>query len=308
MNLSLMSRMLALAMIWGGSFLFMRLAVPEFGAGFTAAGRLGLSALALVIFAWLQGLSLEWRKHWKAYLWIGAASAAIPFLMFALMARYLPAGYSALLNATVPLFAVLMAWGTQHARPSWSKLAGVATGMAGVITVARFGTVTLDVPTVLAFGAGLLAAFLYAFSAGELRRRFAGTDPVVAATGTQLGAAILMVPMLFINLPTAVPALVPGLALIALGLVCTATAYVMYFRVLREAGAERGTTVTFMVPLFAQLWGALFLDEAITWASLIGLALVLFAVALVFEKVRWPRRREAVVAAALPLATCVAKK
>ncbi|MEO8673588.1 MAG: DMT family transporter [Tahibacter sp.] len=301
MSTGLMTRMLALAMIWGGSFLFMRLAVPEFGTGFTAAGRITLSAIALLAFSAARGARIDWRQHWKAYIWIGALSAAVPFLLFAHMAKYLPAGYSAVLNATVPLFAVLLGWYTQRARPSVSKLLGVVVGLAGVATIARFGTVTISAATLLAFVAGLGAATLYAIGAAQLRQRFATTDPVVVATGSQVGAAVILTPFLLSNVPTQVPHLVPALALVALGLVCTAIAFVVYFRVLREAGPERGTTVTFMVPLFAQVWGALFLNEAITWPAIVGLGLVLFAVALVFEKVRWPSRPAPAVAV---LASC----
>lgn len=299
MTAAMLLRMLALAMIWGGSFLFMRIAVPEFGTGFTAAGRIALSALVLLAFLRLQGLTLDWRRHWRAYAWIGALSAGVPFLLFAFMANYLPAGYSAVLNATVPLFAVLLGWYLQHKRPSLSKLAGVVVGLAGVVTIARFGTVTLTAMTLLAFAAGLAAAALYALGAAELRRLFAGADPVVAATGSQIGAALLLAPLLLTNLPMRLPALAPSLALVALGLICTAIAFVVYFRLLRDAGPERATTVTFLVPLFAQVWGALFLHEPITAASLVGLGLVLLAVMLVFEKLRWPSRRAALAAAAL---------
>jgi drug/metabolite transporter (DMT)-like permease len=306
MSTSLLLRLVVLAMIWGGSFLFMRLAVPEFGAGITAAGRLALSALALAAFAAVQGARIEWRRHWKAYLWIGALSASIPFLLFAFTAKHLPAGYSAVLNATVPLFAVLLGWYLHKQRPSVSKFVGVVVGMLGVATIARFGTVTLTALTFLSFAAGLGAAALYAVGAAELRRLFANVDPVVAATGSQLGAALWLAPIFVVEPPTHMPPLTPLLALAALGLICTAVAFVMYFRILREAGPERGTTVTFMVPVFAQIWGALFLGEHITWAIVIGLGLVLFAVALVFERVRWPRRRETAVLAAM--APCPAKK
>ncbi|TDR39754.1 threonine/homoserine efflux transporter RhtA [Tahibacter aquaticus] len=299
MTLAMMVRMLALAMIWGGSFLFMRIAVPEFGTGFTAAGRIALSALVLLAFVRLQGLDLQWHRHWRAYAWIGALSAGVPFLLFAHMAKYLPAGYSAVLNATVPLFAVLLGWYLQRTRPSLSKLAGVVVGLAGVVTIARFGTVTLTAATALAFVAGLLAAALYALGAAELRRLFAGTPPVVAATGSQVGAALLLSPLLLLNTPTHLPPLAPGLALVALGLVCTAVAFVVYFRLLRDAGPERATTVTFLVPVFAQIWGAVFLHEPITAASLAGLGLVMLAVLLVFEKLRLPQRRVAAVAVAL---------
>lgn len=307
MNPSLLLRLVLLAMIWGGSFLFMRLAVPVFGAGMTAAGRLALSAFALVAFLLVQGGRLNWRANWKAYLWIGALSASVPFLLFAYTAKYLPAGYSAVLNATVPLFAVLLGWYLHKQRPSVSKFAGVAVGLIGVITIARFGTVTLTALTLLSFGAGLAAAALYAVGAAELRRLFASTDPVVVATGSQIGAALLLSPLLVADMPTAMPPLVPLLALVGLGLVCTAIAFVMYFRILREAGPERGTTVTFMVPVFAQVWGALFLHEAITWAIVVGLGLVLFAVALVFERVRLPRTKRSVALQAA-IAPCADKR
>lgn len=299
MTAGMLLRMLALAMIWGGSFLFMRIAVPEFGTGFTASGRIALSALVLFAFLRLQGLNLDWRRHWRGYAWIGALSAGVPFVLFAYMARHLPAGYSAVLNATVPLFAVLLGWYLQRRRPSLSKLAGVVVGLAGVVTIARFGTVTLTAATMFAFIAGLLAAALYALGAAELKRLFGGTDPVVTATGSQIGAALLLSPLLLGNLPTHLPPVAPGLALVALGLVCTALAFVVYFRLLRDAGPERATTVTFLVPVFAQVWGALFLHEAITAAVVVGLGLVLLAVMLVFEKLRWPPRRAALAAAAL---------
>lgn len=308
MSFPMMVRMLALAMIWGGSFLFMRIAVPEFGTGFTAAGRIALSALVLLAFVRWQGLNLQWRQHWRAYLWIGALSAGVPFLLFAFMANYLPAGYSAVLNATVPLFAVLLGWYLQRKRPSWSKLAGVVVGLAGVVTIARFGTVTLTAATALAFVAGLSAAALYALGAAELRRLFSGTDPVVAAGGSQVGAALLLSPLLLWNTPQQLPTLAPALSLVALGLVCTAIAFVVYFRLLRDAGPERATTVTFLVPVFAQIWGALFLHEPITAATLTGLGLVLLAVMLVFEKLKWPQRRRAVLAAAALNATPACKK
>lgn len=304
MTPAMMLRMLALAMIWGGSFLFMRVAVPEFGTGFTAAGRITLSALVLLAVAGLQGLSLNWRAHWRGYVWLGALSAAVPFVLFAHMAKHLPAGYSAVLNATVPLFAVLLGWYLQRKRPSWSKLAGVVVGLAGVVTIARFGTVTLTAATFLAFVAGLAAAALYALGAAELRRLFSSSEPVVVATGSQVGAAVLLSPLLLANVPLQAPALAPSLALVALGLVCTAIAFVVYFRLLKEAGPERATTVTFLVPVFAQIWGALFLHEPITAASLCGLGLVLLAVMLVFEKLRWPRRRAPMAAAAVALSPC----
>ena len=129
--------------------------------------------------------------------------------------------------------------------------------------------------------------------------RFKTADPLVVAAGSQLGAALALAPFGLYALPAQMPALGPLAALLALGVICTGLAYALFFRLIREAGSERAVTVTFMVPVFAQVWGALFIGEAITWASAIGCALVLFAVALIFERV--PGLRPRPVAAPLPV-------
>jgi drug/metabolite transporter (DMT)-like permease len=295
-------RLLILGAIWGSSFLFQRVAVPELGTGVTAGGRIALAAIALWLMMAALRRPLDWRENWREYILCGALNSGLPFLCFAFAAKYLPAGYSAVLNAMVPMFTVLLAWATTSNRPSTSKLAGVILGLLGVIVLARFGTVLMSTATLAAFGAGMLAALCYAVAALRMRKKFANNDPLAVATGTQIGSTILLLPWMLLTLPAAMPSHAAIGALVMLGLVCTALAYALYFWLLRDAGSERAVTVTLLVPVFAQIWGLIFLHEAIGPATLVGLGLVLLAMALVFEKVRWPRAK--VVPAVLASEAC----
>lgn len=276
--------LILLGMIWGSSFLFQRIIVPVVGSGVTAAGRLVLAALVLVAILAATRRTLDWRRRWRDYFTVGIVGAGLPFIFFAFAAHYLPAGYSAVLNATVPLFTVVIGWAA-GTRPSASKLAGVFVGVLGVVTLARFGEVQLNWMTVAAFAGTLAASVLYAFNARMVKERFAGADPLVVAAGSMIGASLPLLPWGVYSIPAQMPSIGVLLALVALGVVCTGIAYALFYRLIQEAGSERAVTVTFLVPIFAQVWGALFIGEPITWASAAGCLLVLLAVALIFERV-----------------------
>lgn len=300
-------RLVVLAMIWGSSFLFQRVAVPELGTGMTAGGRIALAALALWSIMLVLRRPLDWRAHWREYFICGALNSALPFLCFAFAAKYLPAGYSAVLNAMVPMFTVLLAWYTTRAQPSTSKLGGVVLGLAGVTVLAKFGSVQLTTPTLLAFAGGLFASLCYALAALRMRRVFTNNDPLAVATGTQIGSSVLLAPLIVFNIPETMPSVAALGSLVMLGLVCTALAYALYFWLLRDAGSERAVTVTLLVPVFAQLWGLLFLHEAIGTATIVGLGLVLLAMALVFERLRFPGFTPAL-PAAVPARACAERE
>lgn len=294
MNLKTIAYLILLGMIWGGSFLFQRIIVPIVGSGVTASGRLVLAALVLAAILAVSRRKLEWRRRWRDYFAVGIVGAGLPFVFFAFAAHSLPAGYSAVLNATVPLFTVLIGWAA-GTRPSTSKLAGVVVGVLGVITLARFGDVQPGWMTAAAFAGTLAASVLYAFNARMVKARFADADPLVVAAGSMIGASLPLLPWGVASLPAQLPPTGVLLALLALGVVCTGIAYAIFYRLIQEAGSERAVTVTFLVPIFAQIWGALFIGEPITWASAAGCLLVLLAVALIFERVpgfgRSPRRK-----------------
>jgi len=294
MSTASLMRLILLGMIWGASFLFQRITVPVVGAPFTAAMRLALAAVMLVVLLRVLGKSLNLRAQWRAWLLLGTINSAVPFLCFALAARHLPAGYLAVINATVPLLTVLFVWLALRSRPSASKLVGVVVGLVGVAVLARYGSVALTPATLGAFALALTAAALYAFCALYIRRRHADSDPLVLAGASQLGAAFVLAPLGVWYLPAVMPDMSVILSLLMLGLVCTGLAYALYFRLLSDIGSEKAVSNTFLVPVFAQIWGALFLQEHLTVAGAVGFALVLLAVGLVLEVVPWRRRARVV--------------
>ncbi|MBK6376858.1 MAG: DMT family transporter [Xanthomonadales bacterium] len=277
MPLSALIRLLLLGMIWGASFLFQRITVPVVGASFTAALRLALSAAMLVFVLRLLGRSLDLRRQWRAWLWLGTISAALPFLCFAYAARSLPAGYMAVINATVPMLTVIFAALLWRVRASWSKRIGVVVGLIGVGVLARYGSLGMTQQTLVAIGLCFVASALYAYSSLFIRQHHANVNPLVLAAASQLGAAVAILPLGLWNLPARLPPTGVIVSLLVLGLVCTGLAYVLYFQLISDVGSEKAVTNTFLVPVFAQVWGALFLHERLTPAGALGFALVLLA-------------------------------
>lgn len=288
MSFSSYVRLILLAMIWGSSFLFQRISVPELGPNWVAASRLVLGALTLVLIMLVLRKPFLLRQNAKAYFWIGFINSALPFWLFAYASITLPAGVSAVLNAMVPLFSVLLLW-FQGESPSTGKILGVFLGIVGVAMIVGFGGLPLNLKTALGFLAGISAAALYAYSASEIRKRFANVDSLAVATGSLLGATLALLPTLFIGSVPVTSSSTPWLMLLPLGIMCSGIAYLLYFRLLHDIGSTRAVTVTLLVPVFALLWGMFFLQENPTILSLLGSGLVMFSIMLILEKIKWPR-------------------
>lgn len=288
MNFASTLRLIILAMIWGSSFLFQRVAVPELGPNWVAAGRLVLGALVLLVVLFAMRKPLHFKKNAGAYVWIGLINSALPFWCFAYASITLPAGVTAVLNSMVPLFSVLLLW-TLGERPTVGKFAGVSLGIVGVAMIVGFGGLPMTWATALGVLAGMSAAALYALSAREIRKRFSDVDPLAVATGSLIGASLAMLPVLFMGPMPSTVEVTPWLMLIPLGVLCTGIAYFLYFKLLHDVGSTRATTVTLLVPVFALIWGILFLHEHPTLLSLIGMALVIVSMMLILEKIKLPQ-------------------
>lgn len=268
-----------LAAIWGSSFLFMRYAVVDFGVAGTAATRVAIAAAVLVPLMLWRGLGPQFRRHWKAICLIGMLNSGIPFLLFAFALLSITTGLSAILNATVPLFGALVAWVWLKDRPTGSRVLGLVIGFAGVALLAwdkaSFKPGASGLAPAWAVLACLLATVCYAIAASATKRWLTGIPPLVTATGSQVGATLgLALPALWLR-PAAMPGAQAWLAVLILGVLCTGIAYILYFRLIEQAGPARALAVTFAVPVFAILYGALFLGEQVTpWMLLCGAVII----------------------------------
>jgi drug/metabolite transporter (DMT)-like permease len=284
-----------LAAIWGASFLFMRLAVVDFGPVPTAFIRVSIAAVFLVPLMLARGLGPVLRKHWLAIGLVGLLNSGIPFFLFSFALLSITTGLSAILNATVPLFGAIVAWLWIKDRLDGSRIAGLVIGFAGVAMLAwdkaSFKPDASGVSSGWAVLACLAATVCYAIAASATKRYLTGLPPLATATGSQIGAAVgLALPALWLA-PAQMPGMHPWLALIALGIVCTGIAYILYFRLIEQAGPARALAVTFVVPVFAILYGALFLGEAVTpWMLTCG-AVIVLGTALSTGLLRLPRPR-----------------
>ena len=266
--------------IWGSSFLFMRLAVVGVGAMATAFWRVCIAAAFLVPLLLARGLGPELRRHWKKACLIGVINSGVPFALFAFAVTAITTGLSAILNATVPLFGAVVAWAWLRERPPPLRALGLLIGFAGVALLAwdkaSFRPDANGIAPGWAVIACLVATLLYGIAASATRQYLAGLPALVTATGSQVGATLaLAVPTLLVA-PRVVPSLHAALALVALGVVCSGIAYILYFRLIESGGPSRAMAVTFAIPVFAMAYGVLFLDEAVTpWMVTCGGVIVL---------------------------------
>lgn len=272
-----------LAAMWGASFLFIRVASPALGPLPLAAARVLLAGGALALYAMaarrLRLRSL--RVRWKSYVLLGAINAAIPFTLIAAAELSLTASLAAILNATTPLFAALIAATWLGERLTARRVLGLVLGLVGVAILVGWSPLRIDGAVLLAIMASLGGAVSYAGGGIYASRAFKGAPPLTLAIGQQLGAgAVLLLPAAT-RIPTIWPSTGVVLAFLALALLSTSVAYLVYFRLIASVGATNTLTVTILVPVFGLLWGALFLGEPVGIATVAGLVVVLASVVLV---------------------------
>jgi drug/metabolite transporter (DMT)-like permease len=281
-------RMLALGAIWGASFLFMRVAVPVLGPELLVLLRALLAALFLSAVALVWRRPLHWRMHGRHFLTLGLLNSALPFVLWAHAAGALPATLLSVLNATAPIWGAVVgaAWARQ--RPAARVLVGLVLGLAGVAVLVGVESLALAPGSGWAVAAALAASLCYGLST-TYARAAPGVEPLANAHGSMWAAALWMLPLWLATaqpVPTPTPT-VAGAAL-ALGVVCSGVAYLLYFRLLADIGPVRTLTVTFLIPVFGTLWGVVFLDERVGWHTLAGGMLVLCGTALA-SGWRWRR-------------------
>ena len=305
MNPTMSSRdwllLLVLSVLWGGSFFFVEVALAELGPLTVVTGRVALAAAALIGMVYLGGGRMPLAPRlWGAFLVMGALNNLIPFSLIAWGQVHIDSGLASILNATTPLFTVVLAhFLTAEERLTPSRLAGVLLGLSGVAVLigpealAGLGLAGLGQVAVLA------AALSYAF-AGIFGRRFKGLSPAVAAAGMLSATTVMILPMaLVVERPWGLsPSGTTWGAMLGLALLSTAVAYQIYFRILASAGATNLLLVTFLIPVSALLLGVLVLGERPQWTAFAGMALIFGGLAAVDGRLLARLRRQRAQAAA----------
>ncbi len=276
--------LLLLAAIWGASFMFMRLAVPSFGAVPVAGLRMFGAVLLLLPIVVMRG---EWpvlRRHVGTIAVVGIVGSALPFVFYAVASTTLSTGTLSILNATTPMWGALVVWAWMGERSTGLRALGLLVGFAGVAGLAwdqaatKAGAQALH--PALAVIASLCAALCYAFVAAFTKKKLQGVAPMAVAAGSQLiGSMVLALPVAW-TWPSTTPGAQAWGSAVALALLCTGVAYLLYFRLIAHIGASNATSVTFLIPLFAVMWGTLLLSEPITPAMVVACVLVLLGTAL----------------------------
>jgi len=269
-----------LAALWGASFVFMRVAAPPLGAIALAFTRVALAAAALLAFAAAAARMPDLRRRWREFAVVGIVNSALPFLLFAYAEQFVTASTAAILNATSPFFGALAAAIWLDEPLTGRKMAGMALGCAGVAVLVGWQPQAMDRQTLLAVLACLAAPVCYGLGGTYAKKKLAGVPSFATACASLLGATIALAPIApFASVPGPVDALVVG-NVVALALCSTAVAYLIYFRLIEEAGPTRALTVTFLIPLFGVLWGVLFLAEPLSPNLLTGGALIVAGTAV----------------------------
>lgn len=269
-----------LAALWGGSFLFMRYAVPDFGVVPLIWLRVALASICLLPLLLLKRQFGALRRQAGALTVMSLFNSGLPFLLIAWATLSITAGLASIMNAMTPVFTALIGALWLGDRLDGRRSLGLLLGLAGVALLAADKADFRPGGSGWAIVAMLLATACYGFAANHTRRYLQGVPALVNATGTQLVSALVLLPPALWSWPERMPGLGPWLAALVLGVACSALAYLLFFRLIARVGASRAVTVTFLVPVFGTLWGALFLGEPVTASMLAGGAVVLLGTGL----------------------------
>jgi drug/metabolite transporter (DMT)-like permease len=265
----------AVSVIWGMPYLFIKIAVEEISPSLVAWSRLTLAAIVLLPLAWKLGALRGLAARWRILTAFAAVEMAIPWPLLGFGEIHVSSSLAAILVATVPLFVALLATRFDHSeRPTATRLAGMLVGLGGVVAL-----VGIDVGSqrdeLLGALAILLVAFLYAVGPMIVKRRLSDVDPLGPVAASVAIAALLVTPFAFADLPDSTPSADTFASIAVLGLLCSALAFLLFFRLIAEVGPGRATVITYINPVVALALGVAILDESVTTGVVVGLLLIL---------------------------------
>lgn len=272
--------------MWGASYLFMRYAVPHVGAVLMIELRVTIAGLALAALVYATGGAIGWRRHWRAYLFVGAIGLALPFVLIAQALKAIDASTAAILNALAPLWASIVAaiWIREPITPA--KATGIALCLAGTAVLVGWTPTPMSARELLAASLSIAATMLYGYTIVFTKVHLREARPMATSAATMLFAAVALVPFTPLDRDLSN---VPGmawLAVVGLALVSTTVAFIFYYRLIADVGPVKAITVTLLVPIFGMLWGVLFLGEPLTLGRVAGCAIILAGCSLILGLAR----------------------
>jgi len=272
--------LLVLAGLWGASFLFMRISAPDFGPVPLVALRMTLAGLFLApVFLRKEAREVV-ATYWWQLLVSGVMGSSVSFLLLSYASLTLSAGFTSLMNSSVPVFSAVIAAVWLGEKLRILQIVGLGFGILGVAVLVwdklDFGAAGLGWPV----SACILSCLCYGFGASWMKSRLQYVRPLVASAGSLLGAGLVLIPFALVRLPGAMPPVTSWWSAIALALLCTALAFVLFFKLIQRSGATVATSVTFLIPFFGIFWGWLVLDEVVTGRMFVGLTVTLFGTSL----------------------------
>jgi drug/metabolite transporter (DMT)-like permease len=273
--------LIMLSVLWGGSFLFIRVAVPALGPFLLVELRVGLAAAALLLYALAAGSMPKIRGRWRSFLVLGFLNAAVPFSLISAAETHLTASLAAILNSTTVMFTAIVAAVWMGDALTARKAIGIVLGIVGVSVLVGWDPLPLNGIVLLAVAAMLLASLSYALGATYAKQSFSGIPPIGMALGQLGGAVALLLPLAVVSLPERAPSTVVTFSMLGLAFLSTAVAYLIYFRLIENVGPTSTVTVTLLVPVFGLLFGVLLLEEPFGPGTLAGLGIILTSVVLI---------------------------
>jgi drug/metabolite transporter (DMT)-like permease len=284
MPLRYIIELILLAAVWGASFLFMRIAAPEFGPIALIEVRVFIASVFLLpiwYFAEAKKQTLLVKQHWLPLLIVGILNSAIPFVLFAYATLYVTGGFASILNSTAPIWGSLVAWLWLSRKPNLSSAIGLGIGLLGVIILVSPNIQNGLDSSALGALAAALASILYAIAANYTSERLNRVSALSIATFSQIAATLVLLPFALNYLPANQISALSWACVIGLGVFCTGLAYTMYFRLIANIGSSKAITVTFLIPIFGTFWGAVFINEEISLRMIVGMLVILCGTALV---------------------------
>ncbi|MGL4522518.1 MAG: DMT family transporter [Bacilli bacterium] len=275
--------LLTLAATWGASFLFIKIAAPEFGPILTANLRVGIAAITLAVVLIVTRTKFDFIENWKKYTVLGLLNAAIPFVLICTAELHISASLASILNAATPTFTAITAVLWNKEKLTIPKLLGLILGFVGVTVLVGWNSLG-DSTIGLYATFSIFAAVSYGIAGVYSAKTFTEVKPLNIAFGQQVSATIMLLPLSLVNLPSTMPSGEAIMSIMALAVVCTALAYILFFHLIKAVGAVKTLLVTFLVPVFGIVWGSVFLSEHISVQNVVGLTVITLSIVLINKR------------------------